>query len=169
MAALKRGPHKFATKHAPFLREEFSSVVEKGQWVVIPYLLAKRLLVLMLSLSGVKVERDSRPFWIGNYSYFETNAMTLPVACLSSMQYSHVLDHLLHKIVFADPDLGYVYLLKADVLDGFYRIGLRPEDAPNLGLIFLDSVDEESMVTTPLTFPMVWKNSPPYSVRPQKR
>ena len=85
------------------------------------------------------------------------------------MQYGRALDRLLSEIVFADPDLGYVHLRKADVSDGFYRIGLRPEDAPKLGLIFLNSVDEEPMVTTPLTFPMGWKTSPPNSVRLRKR
>ena len=86
MAALKRGPHKSATKHAPFLREEFASMVEKGQWVVIPYSVAKRLPRLRLSLPGVKVEQDRIPRWLGYYSYFKTNAETLPVSCLSSMQ-----------------------------------------------------------------------------------
>ena len=57
------------------------------------------------------------------------------------MQYGRALDRLLHEIVFADPVLGPVYLLKADVSDGFYRIGLRPKDAPKLGLIFLSGAD----------------------------
>ena len=35
-AALKRGPHRSATEHTPFLREEFASMIEKGQWVVLP-------------------------------------------------------------------------------------------------------------------------------------
>ena len=77
------------------------------------------------------------------------------------MQYGRTLDCLLREIVFADPDLGPVYLLKADVLDGFYRIGLRPEDAPKLGLIFLNGTDEEPMVAIPLTLPTGWKNFPP--------
>ena len=37
LEALKRGPHKFATKHAPFLCKEFALMVEKVQWVVLPY------------------------------------------------------------------------------------------------------------------------------------
>ena len=49
-----------------------------------------------------------------------------PVACLSAMQYGRALDCLIREIVYADPALGYVYLLKADVSDGFYRIWLRP-------------------------------------------
>ena len=58
------------------------------------------------------VERDRRTHWLSNYSYFKTNSETLPVACLSAMQYGWALDRLLREIVFADPDLGYVYLLK---------------------------------------------------------
>ena len=135
--------------------------MEKGQWVVLPYLVAKSLPGLRLSLPGVKVERNRRPRWIGDYSYFKTNAETLLVACLSAMQYGRALDRLLSEIVFADPALGYVYLLKANVSDGFYRIGLHPEDALKLGLIFPSGADEEPMVAIPLTLPMGWKNSPP--------
>ena len=78
-------------------------MVEKGQWVVLPYSVAKGLPGLRLIPPGVKVEQDRRPCWIGNYSYFKTNAKTIPVACLSVMQYGWVLDRLLHEIVFADP------------------------------------------------------------------
>ena len=35
-AALKRGPNRSAIEHAPFICEEFASMVEKGQCVVIP-------------------------------------------------------------------------------------------------------------------------------------
>ena len=80
---------------------------------------------------------------------------------MSSIQYSRALDRLLCEIVFADLALGPIYLLKADILDGFYRIGLRPEDAPKLGLIFPNGVDKDSMVATLLTLPMGWENSPP--------
>ena len=77
------------------------------------------------------------------------------------MKYGRALDRLIRQIVYADPALGYVYLLKAYVSDGFYRIGLRPEDAPKLGLIFPSGKEEEPMVAIPLTLPMGWKNSPP--------
>ena len=42
-AALKRGTHRSATEHTLFLREEFASMIEKEQWVVLPYLVAKGL------------------------------------------------------------------------------------------------------------------------------
>ena len=51
-------------------------MVEKGQWVVLPYLVAKMLTGLRLRPPGVKVERDRRPCWLGDYSYFKTNAAT---------------------------------------------------------------------------------------------
>ena len=158
---MKRVPHRSSKEHTPFLREEFASMLEKGQWVVLPYSVAKGLPGLRLIPPGVKVERDRIPRWLGDYSYFKTNAETLPVACLSAMQYGWALDRLIREIVYAEPALGYVYMLKADVLDGFYCIGLRPEDAPKLGLIFPSGEDEETMVATPLTLPMGWKNCPP--------
>ena len=126
-------------------------MVEKIQWTMLHYSVDKRLPGLRISPQGIKVERDRRPHWLGDYIYFKTNAETLPVACLSSMQYSCALDCLLRELVFADPALGPVYMLKTEVLDGFYRIGIRPEDAPKLGLIFPSGADEDLMVAIPLT------------------
>ena len=136
-------------------------MVEKGKWTVLPYSVAKRLTGLRLILSGIKVERDRRPLWLGDYSYFKTNADTLRVSSLFVMQYGRALDRLLREIVFVDPALGPVYIFKADMSDGFYRIGIHPEDAPKLGLIFPSSANEEPMVATPLMVPMVWENSSP--------
>ena len=45
-------------------------MIEKGQWVVLPYLVAKGLPVLRLSPPGVKVKRDRRPRWLGDYNFF---------------------------------------------------------------------------------------------------
>ena len=67
------------------------------------------------------------------------------------MQYGRALDRFIIETVIADPTLGPVYVLKADFCDGFYNIGLRPTDAPNLGLIF---------PSDKITLPMVWKKSP---------
>ena len=136
-------------------------MVEKGQWLVLPYSVTKRLPGLRLSPPGVKVEWDRIPCWIGDYSYFKTNSETFLVACLSAIQYGLALDRLLREIVYADPALGYIYLLKAGVSDGFYRIGLRPEDAPKLVLIFHSGADEEPMVAIFLMLPMGWNPPPP--------
>ena len=104
---------------------------------------------------------DRSLLWLGDYSYFKPNVETLPVACLSLMQYGCTIDRLLHKIVFSDPALGPVYMLKTDVSDGFYGIGIRPEDAPKLGLILLSGANEEPIVATPITLRLGWETSPP--------
>ena len=101
-------------------------MMEKGQWTVLPYSVAKGLPGLRLIPPGVKVERDRRPRWLGDYSYFKTNAENLPVSCLSSIQYGRTLYRLLREIVFVDHALGPVYILKADMSGGFCRIGIRP-------------------------------------------
>ena len=108
-----------------------------------------------------KAEKDRGPRWLGNYSYFKTNVKTLPLACLYSIQYGRALDCLLCELVFADPALGPVYMLKTEVLDGFYRIGIRSEHAPKLGLIFPSGADEEPMAATPLMLPMDWNPPSP--------
>ena len=43
LAALQRGPHKSMLEQTPFLHREFASMVSEGQWVVLLYLVAKRL------------------------------------------------------------------------------------------------------------------------------
>ena len=48
------GQHQYKMAHLHFLREEFDSMVRKGQWVVLPHLAAKELQVPMLSPPGVK-------------------------------------------------------------------------------------------------------------------
>ena len=85
------------------------------------------------------------------------------------MQYGWALDRLIREIVYADPELGYVYLLKADVSDGFYRIGLHPTDVPKLGLVFPSGKGEEQMVAIPLTLPLGWRTPLHYFVRPRRR
>ena len=111
MAALQRGPHKSALEQTPFLRREFASMVAQGQWVVLPYLVAKRLPGLRLSPPGVKIERDHRPHWLGDYSFNPINTETLPICDLSAMQYGQCLDSLLCEIVYANPKLGPLHMI----------------------------------------------------------
>jgi hypothetical protein len=50
-----------------------------------------------------------------------------------------------------------------DISDGFYRVGVRIEDIPKLGVILPPSpVDKAQLVAFPLVLPMGWKNSPPF-------
>ena len=61
---------------------------------------------------------------------------------------------MLREIVYADPKLVPVHMIKANVSDGFYRVGLRPSDAAKLGLVFPSEAGEEHLVAIPLTLPM---------------
>ena len=77
------------------------------------------------------------------------------------MQYGRTLDHIIRKVVIADPDLGTVYVLKSDARNRFYCIGLIPMDAPKIGLVFTSDVSGEELVEIPLNLPIEWNNSPP--------
>ena len=125
------------------------------------YLVAKWLPGLKLILPGVKVKKDRGPICLCNYRYYKTNVEILPVAFLSVMRYGRALDRLLHEIVFADPSIGPVYILKADMSDSFYYIGVRPEDTPKIGLTFPSGANEVPMVAILLILPIDWKNSLP--------
>ena len=85
----------------------------------------------------------------------------LPFCDLSAMKYVRCLERLLRQIVYADPKLGPVHMIKAAVTNGFYRIGLRLSNAAKLGLVFPSEAGKEDLVATPLSLPMGWKNSPP--------
>ena len=77
---------------APFLQDEFVSMVEKGQWYVLPYQVAWRLPVLQLGTSGVKVERGRILLWLCIYSFKNINTNDIPLVHLSVMQYGRALD-----------------------------------------------------------------------------
>ena len=67
------------------------------------------------------------------------------------MQYGRCLDLLLREIVYTDPKLGPVHMIKSNVSDGFYRIGLRPSDAAKLGLVFPCEDGDKDLVAILLT------------------
>ena len=52
------------------------------------------------------------------------------------MQFGRALEQVLQKVVMADPTQGPPYLLKIDLSDSFYRVRLRAQDAPMLGVAF---------------------------------
>ena len=51
------------------------------------------------------------------------------------MHYGCTLDRLLIEILFVDPKLVPVYILKADLPDGLYRIVMRPVDDSKVVLV----------------------------------
>ena len=87
--------------HVPFWWEDFSSVVGKVQWVLLPYSVAKELLGLRLTPPGVKEERDRQPWWIGDFSFGNLNSETLPIAALYAMKYGWALYRLVGEVIIA--------------------------------------------------------------------
>ena len=77
------------------------------------------------------------------------------------MQFGNTLPRLVRHLVLADPKHGPTQLIKVDIADGFYRIGLRPCDVPKLGVMYLGYPGEPPLVAFPITLPMGWTNSPP--------
>ena len=75
------------------------------------------------------------------------------------MQYGRAIEHLIRDVVIAEPLLGPMHILKEDVSDDFYSIGLRPTDAPKMGLVSPSEVEDEELVSIPLTIPMGWKSA----------
>ena len=136
-------------------------MIGKGQWTILPFRLVQHLPGLRLSPPGVVPQRERRPRWICDYTFSDVNKDTCPIAPLEAMQFGHALDRILRHILLANPALGPVHLLKLDISDGFYRVGLRPEDIPKLGVVFPTKPGEDPLVALPLVLPMGWKNSPP--------
>ena len=161
-SALERGPHQSAKEHIEFLRQEFTDMINKGQWAMLPARMLNDEIELRLSPLGVVPQRDRRPRTICDYTYFQVNEDTRPTAPKEAMQFGKALQRILHHIHHANPHLGPVYLSKIDISDGFYRIWLRAEDIPKMAVLFPSRRGEEALVGLPLTLPMGWAESPPY-------
>ena len=80
---------------------------------------------------------------------------------MPTIQYGLALECLIREVIIADPALGPVHVLKVNVSDGFYCIGLCLKNSPNLGLFFLSEGEDEELVAIMLNLLMGWKNSPP--------
>ena len=136
-------------------------MIKKGHWVLLPADLIRRDPNLRLSPLGVVPQRDRRPRTISDYSYFGVNDDTVPMAYRSAMQFGRALPRLLQRIHESNPKFGPVYLSKIDIADGFYRIGLRPDGALRLGVLFPSRPNERQLIGIPLVLPMGWAESPP--------
>ena len=77
---------------------------------------------------------------------------------LTTIQYRCSLDHLLQEIVYVEPVLGPVFVLKSGSRNGFYLIALRLSDSPKPALVFPYSKVYEPIVDIPITLPMGCKN-----------
>jgi hypothetical protein len=78
---------------------------------------------------------------------------TAALAPFESMQFGRTVHCLLQQISMANPRFGPVYMSKLNIVDDFYRIPLRVEDIPKLGVVFPKCPGEEQLVAFPLTLP----------------
>lgn len=159
--ALIRGPHKSAKLGVPFLRDEFADMIKKQQWTVLPAALVKDIPGIRLSPVGLVPQTGRRDRTIVDYSYFDVNADTVPLAAKEAMQFGRALVRLLHRIHRSNARYGPVYMSKIDLSDGFYRLWLRPQDTIRMAVLLPTREGEEPLVAIPLTNPMGWTESPP--------
>jgi hypothetical protein len=114
--ALSWSPHESAYEYLDYLTDEFVDMINKGQWIVLPYSAVKHLPGLCISPLGVIPQRDRHPCWIVDYSWWAINDDTLPLAAMESMQFGHALDCILREILLANPAFGPVHLIKLNAL-----------------------------------------------------
>jgi hypothetical protein len=157
---LTRGPHQSASKHIPFLRQEFVDMIHKGQWTVLLARLVLHEPQLRLSPLCVVPQRDRRPRTISDSTFFGLNHETVPVSPSECMQFGRALWRILRHVKSANPHHGPIYLSKIDIADGFYCIWVRASDVPKLGILFPAASGEEYLVGFPLSLPMGWTESP---------
>jgi hypothetical protein len=159
--ALSRGAHRSCRDYTEFLSQEFVEMIQKNQWTILPFSVVKQFKDMRLSPPGVVPQRDRRPRWIVDYSFYGVNEETLPLVAEDAMQFGQTLHRILRHVLLADPQHGPIYIIKIDISDGFYRIDVNPDDIPRLGVIFPTRAGQEPLVAFPLVLPMGWKNSPP--------
>jgi hypothetical protein len=136
-------------------------MINKGQWVILPAKAVLHLPGLQLSPPGVVPQRSHCPHWICDCSWWGVNKDTLPLAVMEAMQFGWSLEQILHEILFANLAHGLVHMIKLDISDGFYLVGLNIDDIPKLGVVFPMLPGDKPLITFPLVLPMGWMNSPP--------
>ena len=152
--AAEYGSHKSCDRDLAFVAKEMMDFANKGFFVVMKYDDAKHLPNLRLAPMGLVPQRDRRDRIVVDYSYWGTNDASLPTAPQESMQFGRALQRVLQKLYDSDPKHGPVYLMKLDVADGFYRVWLRAEDAPSLGVALPPMPGQPKLVAIPTVLPM---------------
>lgn len=139
-----------------------ADMVRKAIWIVLPYPKVRHWPNLRVSPIGVVPQHGRRPRIIVDYSYYLLNQETAKLTPQESMQFGRALERIIAQTVHADPRFGPVHFIKIDISDGFYRVQLRAEDIPKLGVSIPSSPGEGPLVAFPLALPMGWTESPPY-------
>jgi hypothetical protein len=135
-------------------------MIHKGQWILLPTSLVMNDPNLRPSPLGVVPQRDIRPRTISNYAFFWVNEDTVAIAPGECKKFGRALWQILKHIKHANPHMGPVYMSKIEIADGFYRIWVRAVDVPKLGVLFPSRPGDDTLVGSPLTMTMGWKESP---------
>ena len=85
---------------------------------------------------GMVPQHKRHPQTIMDYTFSGENQEAARGAPPEAMQFGKALDHILQRILATTPQHGPTYMLKLDLSDGFYRVRLRAEDIPTLGVAF---------------------------------
>ena len=99
--------------------------VEKGFWIVLPLEDAVGLNGLRLSPAGLIPQRDLWDRIVTDYTWSGVNEATRRLAP-DSMHFGHALQRILQRMYDADPRHGPIYMMKVDIADGLYCVGLAP-------------------------------------------
>jgi hypothetical protein len=156
-----RGCHHSARLHADFIAQEMTEFAQDGHWIILPYEEVRLFPETRLSPAQIKVERDRKPRFIADHSFYGLNDHSLPLAFKDSMQFGGALHRLLYAIRHANPAYGPVRIMKLDLKDGFYRVGLRPREALAFSVLLPEYDGLPPLVAIPLALTMGWINSPP--------
>jgi hypothetical protein len=65
------------------------------------------------------------------------------------MQFGWSLKRILREILFANQAHGPVQMIKLDISEGFYRIGLNIDDIPKLGVVFPTLPGDKPLIEFP--------------------
>jgi len=168
-AAVTRGPHLSAKHHLAFLEQEMLAMVQKGQWLILPYATVASLPNLRLSPLGVIPQHDCRPRTIADYTFSGVNGNMVPLADHLPLQFGRALLCILCKIISSDPAFSPVYLLKLDMANGFYQIHLAPHHVPLLGVVFPTPTGQPALVHSHWPYPWVGPALHRSSVQQQRR
>ena len=161
--AAKRGSHPSAQAHHEFVSEEMQDMIDRQYWVVLPYKLVRSLPNLRISPLGVVPQRERRPRIIVDYTFSGVNDETDPHAFREAMQFVRAHLRIIQAVLFASAEHGPIYLLKIDLSDGFYRVNVKAEDIPRLGVALPKLHHQDpSLIAFPLVLPMGWTESPPH-------
>ena len=76
------------------------------------------------------------------------------------MLFGKALNCVLRSMFDADPKFGPVNMSKIDIVDGFYQVGLRPDDTLYLGVLLPTRPGECQLIGVLLIVPIGWVEFP---------